>query len=242
MLVLSASFASSSPERKPAIDQSSDKVSAHTHSTLLTQPPTADRAMAPPTKHKPPRRTMELPASLRAELQELGHLPKPGKGKLGRKEKRKAARNDSKANRAAHFAQKAANKRKADGEHSDPEPEAAPAPVETKRRKVDTKLKEKPTPLPAVEEPKKKKTTLEKMLDKQTRAQNGGVDPERKKNVAETNEDKEIAWLEAKLGVRGGPPVTAKEKGKGKWKDEYADDGLDGKSARLGVGAVKWGR
>lgn len=199
--------------------------------------------MAPPQRHKPPRRTMELPASLKAELIELGHLPKNGKGKGSRKEKRKAARNDSKANRAAHFAQKA--KRKAD--EDDDEPEPAPAPVAapsgaSKRRKLDSDPTPKPkaTPAPIAEPPAKKKTALEKMLDKQTRAASGGVDPERKKNVAETNEDKEIAWLEAKLGVRGGPPLTAKEKGKGKWKDEYADDGLDGESA-VPAGAMSAG-
>lgn len=175
----------------------------------------------PPKAHKPPRRTLELPAKLREELQALGQIPKPGKGKLGRKDRRKQQRNDSKANRAAHFA----GKRKAEDndEPPAPAPKAAKAGAgkvrEAKRRKVEVESEEEAVAAPV----KKAKTTaLERMLAKQ---EGGGVDVGRKKSKVEGYEDDEIAWLEAKLGVRG--PATKAEKGK--WKDEFMDDGLEGK-------------
>jgi len=184
----------------------------------------------PPKAHRPPRRTLELPAKLREELQALGQLPKPGKGKLGRKDRRKQQRNDSKANRAAHFA----GKRKADDDSPEPAPAPSGKPAKVKpeagakRRKVAVaevdEAHEEPVAAPAGK--KAKQTALERMLAKQER---GGVDPERKKSKVEGHEDDEIAWLEAKLGVRPGGPATKAEKGK--WKDEFLDDGLDGKQS-----------
>lgn len=185
----------------------------------------------PPKGHKPPRRTLELPAKLREELQALGQIPKPGKGKLGRKDRRKQLRNDSKANRAAHFA----GKRKADDDGGSPAPLPTPASASSgagkgnkggagaKRRKVEVEAEEEEEVevAPAPKQAKAKTTALERMLAKQ---EGGVVDSGRKKSKAEGYEDDEIAWLEAKLGVRG--PATKAEKGK--WKDEFMDDGLEG--------------
>ncbi|KAL8286586.1 hypothetical protein RQP46_004603 [Phenoliferia psychrophenolica] len=172
--------------------------------------------MPPKSKPKgkaPPKWTTALPAALRTELESLGHLKKP---KQSRREKRKAQRSDGKDARAEHFAQK---KRKAGAQEGEEEEEQDEAPA--KKRKTTGKDKDAPAPAAHM-------TPLEKLL----RKQEGGVvvDEKRKKNKAESNEDKEIAWLEAKLGVRG-PPSAAE---KGKWKDEFADDGLDDLFSGLG--------
>lgn len=175
--------------------------------------------MAPKPKSnqkRAPNRTTALPAALRQELQDLGHIPAPGKGKLGRKERRKAARTDGSAARAEHFAKKKRKAEQGDDEEEEVQPEASGSGSrpEKKRKKGDV---EKPVAVP-----KAKQTPLERLLAKQEGKE--VVDPARKRNKVESTEDKEIAWLEAKLGVRGGPPTEEK----GKWKDEFADDGLDG--------------
>lgn len=147
---------------------------------------------------------------------ELGHLPAAGKGKLGRKEKRKAARDGGKAARAKHFAGKKRKAEEADEAEESEVEEIIEQPVVKKAKKV----LEKPV------EPAQKTTALERLLAKQERG-NEVVDPKRKKNNVDSTEDREIAWLEAKLGVRGGP--TPMEKGK--WNEEIMDDGLDGWSS-----------
>ena len=128
-----------------------------------------------------PNRTTALPAALRQELQDLGHLPAPGKGKLGRKERRKAARTDGSAARAEHFAKK---KRKAEeGEEEEevqPEASGSGARPEKKRKKGEV---EPPVALRA------KQTPLERLLAKQEGKE--VVDPARKKNKVESTEDKD---------------------------------------------------
>lgn len=194
----------------------------------------------PPRKANPSalKRTTQLPPLLRKELEDLGKLKplKINKKNLGRKERRKEERNDGKKNRADHFANK---KRKADEEaglnmgQDEEEEEEKEKEVEEPRKK-----KSKPTPVPTPSLPIAKvipyQTPLEKLLAKQT-GSNSAVDTRRaNKSKLESTEDLEIAWLEAKLGVRGGPPPSAnKAKGsdkesKGKWKEEYLEDGLDG--------------
>ncbi|KAK4703862.1 nucleolar MIF4G domain-containing protein 1, partial [Phenoliferia sp. Uapishka_3] len=177
-----------------------------------------------PSKPKgkaPPKWTTALPAALRTELEGLGHLKKP---KQSRREKRKAQRSDGKVARAEHFAKK----RKA-GDEEDEVEEVAPEPkgkgkkgkdepAASKKRKTENEAKDS--------KPKAHQTPLEKLLAKQ---EGGVVDVKRTKNKLESNEDKEIAWLEAKLGVRG--PTAAE---KGKWKDDFADDGLDDLFSGLG--------
>lgn len=175
-------------------------------------------------KHAP-RRTTALPASLREELVGLGHLPKPGKGKLGRKERRKSARNDGSAARAEHFANKKRKAQELEGQEQEQDDEreggeGAGAPSSSKNAKK-SKVEQKGT-MQLV-----KMTPLERLLAKQEGTLPSEVQA-RKKNKVETVEDKEIAWLEAKLGVRGGPPTAAAAKDKGKWKDEFQEDGLDG--------------
>ena len=165
---------------------------------------------------KPPSRTNTLPASLRAELVELGKLPAAGKSKGDRKEKRKIKRDESKTNRAKHFAEK---KRKVEEVESEPEE------VEEIIERPIKKSKIVPKPVEKVVE--KKMTPLERLLAKQTMG-TSSVDVKRKKNKVESTEDLEIAWLEAKLGVRGGPPESSKAD-HGKWNEEMEEDGLDGK-------------
>lgn len=189
------------------------------------EPPMSFRGQAGSFKKRGgvPPRTITLPASLRAELVESGALPPLSnkKSKLGRKDKRKAARNDGKQARAEHFANK---KRKAEEvaaaveEEEEEEEEVAVKNVEPEKKKQKT------TSLVA---PVVKTTALERLLAKQQRREDGVVDPKRKKNLVESTEDQEIAWLEAKLGIRGGPPVASE---KGKWKEEFFEDGLDGSS------------
>lgn len=169
---------------------------------------------------KAPKWTTSLPASLRTELEQLGHLKKP---KLSRKDKRKANRSDGKQARADHFA----NKRKADDDEPAGPPEVAKDEPAKKKRKQDAAAA---PPSAAETKPAPRRTALEKLLAKQ---EGEVVDEKRPKSKVESNEDKEIAWLEAKLGVRG--PAA---KAKGKWKEEFADDGLDGPSflfRRLGL-------
>lgn len=151
---------------------------------------------------------------------QLGQLPAlgAGKGKLGRKEKRKAKRDDGKLNRAKHFEGK--KRRALELEAKEEEEILAPAPP-TKKIKLAP-----PPPPPPAAAPIKSTTPLERMLAKQEASQAGPVSATRKKSQVESTEDLEIAWLEAKLGVRGGGPTTAMEKGK--WNEEIMDDGLDG--------------
>lgn len=169
-------------------------------------------------------RTITLPASLRSELVSLGKLPALSSGGGSRKDKRAAASASAKSKkrsrgdggrngdptgsiaRAAHFANKKIKMDESSASAAAPSASSSSA-----------------APITTV-----KHTPLERLLAKQQAASTGGaVDPTRKKNKVESTEDQEIAWLEAKLGVRGGPPVaTASERGK--WKEEYHDDGLDG--------------
>lgn len=174
------------------------------------------RKPPPKGRPKPPPRTVTLPASLRAELVELGHLPAAGKGKLGRKEKRKAARDGGKAARAKHFAGKKRKAEEVEQAEESEEEEIVEKPIVKKKKVLEKSV-----------EPVKKTTALERLLAKQEGGNEGIVDPKRKKNNVESTEDREIAWLEAKLGVRGGPTPTEK----GKWNEEITDDGLDGQSS-----------
>lgn len=163
----------------------------------------------------------------------MGHLPAKGKGKLGRKEKRKAAREGAKQARAAHFGSKAAaeaqqqekkgkGKRKAE-ESAQEDDEPAPAPKKSKS--ASSAAAPAPTP---------HQTPLEKLLAKQERAANpSAASSGRKKSAQELAEDQEIAWLEAKLGVRNGDP-SDKKATKGATKGEMMEDGLDGACRRRG--------
>ncbi|GAA5858791.1 hypothetical protein JCM1840_006558 [Sporobolomyces johnsonii] len=168
------------------------------------------------------KRTATLPAALRTELEELGHIaPQQSKGRPGRKDQRKAKRDQAKQNKANH--QQKSKKRPSE----DPQPHASTSnpsqdggEPSKKRVKLSTDSDAAASPAPAAA-PRKKQTPLEKLLAKQERGT--APDPERKKSKLETDEDREIAWLEAKLGLQGG--LSAKDKQK--WKEEFAEDGLD---------------
>ncbi|GAA5933268.1 hypothetical protein JCM10213_001236 [Rhodosporidiobolus nylandii] len=177
--------------------------------------------------HGARKRTSTLPAAMRKELEELGHIqPLKNGGRLGRKDRRKAERNQSKQNRAASQQQQGKRRR---GEDDDGEEEKRQPVASTSKAKVEkTEPAKKRVKFDAVaeaeEQPKKKQTALEKLLAKQERG--NGPDPTRKRNKNETDEDKEIAWLEYKLGMH-----PASEKGKAKQED---DDGLDDLFSGLG--------
>lgn len=182
--------------------------------------------MPPKLSKSAPRRTITLPASLRAELVDLGKLPALGKGKSGRKERRKSQRDDGKAARAEHFASK---KRKAEGIEEEPVEEVGKKHVgksEKGNQQPDKKKLKSAVVAPPIKPVAAYQTPLEKLLAKQEGKANP-VDVKRKRTKVESTEDQEIAWLEAKLGVRNGPPTTDKSE-KGKWKEEYLEDGLDG--------------
>lgn len=176
-------------------------------------------------------------------MEDLGQLPKQSKGKLGRKQQRQQKRQQIKQNRAQHFSNAgntnsteggstpaagitAANGKGKKRATNDDEPARESTEPTSKRAKIQPVTASQSTStqtLPSAPiEPPRKQTALEKMLEKQQRQANGGVVPARlNRSNAESVEDREIAWLEAKLGMRG--PVS------GVNKDELVDDGLDGK-------------
>ncbi|GAA5991058.1 hypothetical protein JCM10908_006519 [Rhodotorula pacifica] len=194
-----------------------------------------------PYNHAARKRTATLPKSIRQELEQLGHIEpqQAGKGRLGRKDRRKAERNAPKQHRA-----QSQNAKKRGADSQDPpapgpvasqQPVAstskAPAtkstkaqddapPAKKRARTADSAHEASAAVPPSPPPPARKQTALEKLAAKQERG--GGPDPTRKRNRNETDEDKEIAWLEAKLGVPGG--ISRAEKGK--MKAEYDEDGL----------------
>jgi nucleolar MIF4G domain-containing protein 1 len=160
-----------------------------------------------------------LPKALRTELEELGHItPLRKDGRLARKDRRRANRKQAAINRGENQGGK---KRRA-GDDGDSDDEPSKPVASTSKVKVDPTPAKKRVKIDAPEQeevdvqPQKKQTPLEKLLAKQERG--NGPDPARKRGKHETDEDKEIAWLEWHL---------KKEKGKAK---EDADDGLDGVS------------
>ncbi|GAA5927036.1 Sgd1p [Sporobolomyces koalae] len=184
--------------------------------------------------HAARKRTSTLPAALRTELEELGKIaPLPTKaGKLGRKDRRKDKRNETKQNRAKNQ-QKRARTDEADAPPPPPpkklKPDSAVAKPSNKKSVKFDGLPDVPSSSPPPPEPaaKPKQTALEKLLAKQ-QGRSTSVDVVSKKGGRKnmTDEDKEIAWLEAKLGLTG-PPGQLTKKDKGKWKEEFAEDGLD---------------
>ena len=183
------------------------------------------------------RQSTTLPKSLQTELIDSGALPSNFNPKrLGRKEKRKTDRLRAKETKQAWF-----NKGK------DPLPSsrsalesapavstssAAPLPASTttkpKKRKRAT---EEATAQPVK---KAKQTPLEKLLASQE-GPDADLPPSKRfngsaalfpKSNAEQQEDKEIAWLESALGLDS--KAAVKGKGKQKWQQELAEDGLDG--------------
>ncbi|GAA6011691.1 hypothetical protein JCM10207_004212 [Rhodosporidiobolus poonsookiae] len=166
------------------------------------------------------KRTSTLPIAMRKELEQLGHIQPQNNQRMGRKEKRKQERNQAKQNRAAHQQQQNAKRKLPEDDQDDHLPVASTSKVKLdadqpskKRAKVAQAGAEGATET-GQGEPKKKQTALEKLLAKQERGT--GPDPARKKSRNETDEDREIAWLEAKLGNEGRLH-----------KDEFGEDGLD---------------
>ncbi|GAA5850703.1 hypothetical protein JCM9279_006398 [Rhodotorula babjevae] len=179
--------------------------------------------------HAARKRTATLPQKLRTELEQLGHLPPNSNNpRKSRKERRKDKRTRPKLNRKlAHEGPAAVSrKRPADDDHGpststapsssrNPQPPAPPA----KR----TKVAHPPRDADPADAPQQPKTTaLERRLAKQERGT--GPDPRaRNKDPAATDEDREIAWLEAKLGLQQKALTSAE---KGRMRSEFDDDGL----------------
>lgn len=204
------------------------------HQQIKVETPPQNRT--PPSSPSPPsladpslnaREQVELPASLRQELQDLGHIPKPGKGKLGRKEKRKAAREGVKGARAAHFSGGEGGKKRKSEEEEEEVPQQGGKRAKPNPTPAAADVAEPETAAPPPPAPKPHQTPLERLLAKQESRSSPAASKKKKKNPAESAEDLEIAWLEAKLGVRGGDPAL-KDKEGGMWKGEMRDDGLDG--------------
>lgn len=167
--------------------------------------------MAGRRPHRPPNRTTALPASLREELEGLGHLQPKGRS---RKEKRKLQREAKKGRKGNGDGDRSQQAKKRPVEPAS-EPEVELEQPQPKKLKIAAEPVEKVKV--------KKQTDLERLLAKQegpVRAASG----KRTKKV-ETDEDREIAWLEAKLGLQAG-----RSKEKGKWREEIEEDGLDGQS------------
>jgi hypothetical protein len=148
-----------------------------------------------------PRHKLELPHKLRAELEAKGAISSA----------------PSRSPRPQHDRNPRPSKRQRLDEPPAPPVKSAPTAIKPA----------KPSPAaaksPAVKA--KKQTPLEKLLVKQGKAGDKlakakSVLPPR--NPAEADEDDEIAWLEAHLGV-----------GKSKWNEELEEDGLDGALASL---------
>lgn len=200
--------------------------------------------------HAARKRTATLPKSIRQELEQLGQLEpqNQAKSRLGRKDRRKAERNQPKQNRAQHQGgptptAAGANKKRtaADALERERAPVASTSTATTgaevqqpakKRAKttgdeVETAIASTAATTRAEAPAAPKMTALEKRLAKQERGV--GPDPARKRSKGETDDDKEIAWLEAKLGLPRG--LTKAEKGK--MKAEYDEDGLGGESIKL---------
>lgn len=193
--------------------------------------------------HAARKRTATLPKAIRQELEQLGHIDpqNTGKGRLGRKDRRKQERRQPKQNRALHqnaaAAPAATTKKRPAAEDSGPATKAPvastsqpsraeverPAKKRARFSEQDAAAAEEPSP-DAAAAPARPQTALEKRVAKQERGH--GSDPERRRTKNDTDEDKEIAWLEAKLGLPRGLSRTEK----GKMKAEYDEDGLGGES------------
>lgn len=192
--------------------------------------------------HAARKRTATLPKAIRQELEQLGHIDpqNAGKGRLGRKDRRKQERKQPKQNRALHqnaaAAPAATTKKRPAAEDSGPATKASVSSTsQLSKAEVERPAKkrarfseqedaaEEPSP-DAAAAPARKQTALEKRVAKQERGH--GPDPERRRTKNDTDEDKEIAWLEAKLGL----PRGLSRAEKGKMKAEYDEDGLGGES------------
>ncbi|BGO92639.1 hypothetical protein NBRC10512_005865 [Rhodotorula toruloides] len=173
------------------------------------------------------KRTATLPAKLRDELEQLGHIaPQKGSGRLGRKDRRKAERSQAKQNKAQHQQGKKRASRDEDEDEAEPrQPVASTSKAAAPAQKADKPAKKKARLAVDQEDeadakPQKKQTALERLVAKQERGK--GPDPARKKSKTETDEDREIAWLEAKLGM--GRSLSSSEKGK--MREEFDEEGL----------------
>ncbi|GAA5901895.1 hypothetical protein JCM8208_006632 [Rhodotorula glutinis] len=182
--------------------------------------------------HAARKRTATLPQKLRTELEQLGHLPPNSNNpRKSRKERRKDKRTQPKLNRKlAHEGPSPASSRKRPADDAaatstapssssssrNPQPPAPPA----KRTKVAHAPPDTDSITTAAAPAKT--TALERRLAKQER----GTGPDlrtRKKDPAATDEDREIAWLEAKLGLQQKALTSAE---KGRMRSEFDDDGL----------------
>lgn len=195
----------------------------------------ARSTMAPPQRkvnYAARKRTATLPAKLRDELEQLGHIaPQKQSGRLGRKDRRKAERSQAKQNKAQHQQGKKRVSRDEDEDEMEPRQPVASTSKAAVHAQESGKPAKKKARLAVEQEddmagdqpkPQKKQTALEKLVAKQERGK--GPDLSRTKSKAETDEDREIAWLEAKLGMGRSLSSSAK----GKMREEFDEEGLGG--------------
>ncbi|SCV73490.1 BQ2448_7416 [Microbotryum intermedium] len=180
------------------------------------------------------RRTVELPAKLRTELEALGSLPRAG------------AHNSRKERRKQLSTNKQAHSQRSGLEH--PPDKTSFTSLDRKRESADVpstrttkKARGTPTENRGAQEfvntadaspstsraahgihQAPRQTPLEKLLAKQQRA--SAPDPFRTKPRLESVEDREIAWLEAKLGMHRDAPAFLEERSN--MKREFEEDGL----------------
>ena len=193
--------------------------------------------------HAARKRTATVPQKLRTELEQLGHLPPNSNNpRKSRKERRKDKRTQPKLNRKlAHEAHPASTrKRPADDDHHAASTSTAPSSTSSSSRTPPappakrTKVAHPPPDADSAATataaaPQTKTTALERRLAKQERGT--GPDPRtRTKDPAATDEDREIAWLEAKLGLQQKALTSAE---RGRMRSEFDDDGLGGVSPPL---------
>jgi hypothetical protein len=161
----------------------------------------------PAPRNRPPsayaRKTTTLPASLRDELVALGRLdPLPQDGRRKRKAKPGGQRRSSGSGRDTE-----AKENKGKGQQKQEPAAARPA-------------------KPAAKAPT---TALQKLVDKtggegsssSRRKKKEGAPREAPRDEVEEQEEAEIAWLEAQLGIASG-------KKKKEWRQEFEADGLGG--------------
>lgn len=163
--------------------------------------------------------------------------PTSKRRKVDRRSARKSKREEAKTKKSEYFTKKRDNGPPVSSSGPSKEPvlavkkRPAPAVVPENRPAKRPKLKDEVAPKPETkpslstpassDRPKARPTALERLVKKQSAAPMA-TSKSRQKDA----EDDEIAWLEAKLGIRSKKGVKAKEKGA--YGTAFSADGLDG--------------
>ncbi|SGZ29552.1 BQ5605_C051g12533 [Microbotryum silenes-dioicae] len=189
------------------------------------------------------RRTIELPAKLRTELEALGSLPQAHTHK-SRNERRKQLRTHKQAHSPPSkleytpsntgFPSLDQKRASADVPATRAIKKARRAPAASRSRGaeelVNTAALSSSTSSAAHGTPQAtRRTPLEKLLSKQEK-RDSAPDLHRTKPRLVSVEDREIAWLAAKLGIHRDSPISRGERSN--VKKEFEEDGLGGEPSR----------